>query len=100
MFVYILVTSIVQRRMFCSSFLFSIVLIKCVVSLMYEGRRTTACFIQWSKNLNKDQTLDLITEKNLNERQKRALKGTYDQLLKSASEEAQKVKRERRDHQD
>ena len=48
--------------MFCSSFSFSIVLIKCVVSLMYEGRRTTACFIQWSKNLDMFEVMLLTHE--------------------------------------
>ena len=39
--------------------------------------------------------LKLLTDTNLNDRQQKALKGTYNQLLKSASEEAQRIKRER-----
>ena len=62
MFVYILVTSIVQRRMFCSSFLLSMVLMKWVVSLMYVGRRITACFIQWSKYLEMFEVMLLTHE--------------------------------------
>ena len=62
MFVYMLVTSMVQRRMFSSSFLFSIVLMKCVVSLMYVGRRTTACFIQWSRSLDMFEVMLLTHE--------------------------------------
>ena len=38
---------------------------------------------------------DIADGEDLNEKQERALKGTYDQLLKAASEEVQKVKRER-----
>ena len=46
MLVYMLVTSIVQRRVSFSNTLSSMVCIRCVVSLMYDGRRTTACFSQ------------------------------------------------------
>ena len=36
---------------------------------------------------------DIADGEDLNEKQKRALKGTYNQLLKAASEEAQRVNR-------
>ena len=49
MFVYMLVTSTVQRIMSLQNVCFSKVWMRCVVSLMYVGKRTTACFSQKSK---------------------------------------------------
>ena len=41
------------------------------------------------------QTLQTINRSGLNEKQKKALKGTYDELIKAAAEAARKVKEER-----
>ena len=46
MFVYMFVTSMEHSRMSVEKVIFSMVFIKCVESLMYDGMSLTACFSQ------------------------------------------------------
>ena len=49
--VYMFVTSIEQSKMSLAKVMSSMVFMKWVESLMYDGRSLTACLSQWSRNL-------------------------------------------------